>query len=217
MFLELVDALRCPRPHELTWLVAVAHRLEDRDILDGELGCPVCGARYPIARGVADLRGGADRAAFAVPPMPDAATLAERALRAAALLDLTEPGGVAVLAGSWAASAHEVVALTEQVSVLAIDPPADVTSGFGVSIVLAPDLLPLRPASVRAVAMDADHATSAFLASSAEALRPDGRLIAPASARLPGGLVTLAQDAEHIVARKVTLAAIARSPHIGRP
>ena len=38
MFIEIVEAFRCPRPHELMWLVASADRLEDRDILAGELG-----------------------------------------------------------------------------------------------------------------------------------------------------------------------------------
>jgi len=44
MFSELVDVLRCPRPHEESWLVLAAHRLDGRDIMAGVLGCPVCHA-----------------------------------------------------------------------------------------------------------------------------------------------------------------------------
>src|SRR5690242_21064587 len=56
MFIELVDALRCPVPHEESWLVASATRMEARHIVDGLLGCPVCHAEYPIRNGVADFR-----------------------------------------------------------------------------------------------------------------------------------------------------------------
>ena len=87
MFIEIVDAFRCTRPHELTWLVASADRLEDRDIVTGELGCPVCGARYPIAAGLAYFR---DPDARSLPPAPARAAgdASERAVRAAALLGL---------------------------------------------------------------------------------------------------------------------------------
>ncbi|MGH7648269.1 MAG: hypothetical protein ACREND_09140, partial [Gemmatimonadaceae bacterium] len=72
MFIEIVDAFRCTRPHELTWLVASADRLEDRDIITGELGCPVCGARYPIVAGVADFRDDAARDPAPAPAPPGA-------------------------------------------------------------------------------------------------------------------------------------------------
>jgi len=44
VFVELIEALRCPRPHEDAHLVASATRTEARHIVDGVLGCPVCGA-----------------------------------------------------------------------------------------------------------------------------------------------------------------------------
>ena len=52
MFVELVDLLRCPRPHEDTWLVAAAEAMSGRHIVRGTLGCPVCEAEYPIRDGV---------------------------------------------------------------------------------------------------------------------------------------------------------------------
>ena len=56
MFIEVVGSLRCVHEHELSWLVASAYRMEDRHVVSGELGCHVCGARYPVEDGVADFR-----------------------------------------------------------------------------------------------------------------------------------------------------------------
>lgn len=205
MFVELVGSLRCPRPHEAIWLVALAAQLQDRDIVQGELGCPTCGARYPVVDGVADFRAGGSAGAPAQPAdrsPPDAAMLGERALRAAALLGLTEPGGIAALIGWWADAAHDVAALADGIQVLAIDPLQRVASGFGVSVALAAEVLPVRPMVLRAIALDAGHAVPAFLDSSAAALRPGGRLLAPAAAPLPDGITELARDAEHWVGEK---------------
>ncbi len=210
MFIEVVDAFRCTRDHELTWLVAQADRLEDRDILTGELGCPVCGARYPIVAGVADFRDPAARGA-APAPARAAADLPERALRAAALLGLTEPGGLVVLAGAWGDAAPDVAALVEGVHVLAIDPAAGVSSGFGVSVACAGAVLPLRPDSVRAIAIDAAHARAAFIESSVAALRPSGRLLAPAAAPLPAGIAERARDTRDWLGEKHELTTLTRA------
>jgi len=56
VFIELVDALRCPRAHEESWLVLAMSRIEGRHIQEGALGCPVCHAEYPIHEGIVDLR-----------------------------------------------------------------------------------------------------------------------------------------------------------------
>ena len=210
MFIEIVEAFRCPRPHELMWLVASADRLEDRDILAGELGCPVCGARYPIVDGIADFRG----AGTPPPPAPQIVPTdhGARGLRAAALLGLTEGGGLVVLAGEWADAAHDVAALAERVHVLAVDPLGVVSSGAGVSIARAPDALPLRPESVRAMAVDAAHATEHFLASTVAALRPSGRLLLPAASPLPHGIVERAHDAHDRLGEKHDLTALVRAP-----
>ena len=189
MFVELVGALRCVRPHEATWLVASAYRMEQRDIVSGELGCPVCDARYSVEYGVADFRDGQR----GIPPAPAGAGR-DQALRAAALLDLTTPGGVIVLAGTWAAAAHEIDEIAEHVHVLGLDAPLDIESGEGVSLMLTAGLLPLRPFTVRGVALDAAHASPDCLAAAAAALQTNGRLIAPVEASLPAGVEELARD-----------------------
>ncbi|HEV2180749.1 MAG TPA: Trm112 family protein [Gemmatimonadaceae bacterium] len=210
MFIEVVDAFRCPRPHELTWLVASADRLEDRDILSGALGCPICGARYPIVDGVADFRG-AGGTPTAGPSTTSPSERSERALRAAALLGLTEPGGLVVLAGTWGDAAHEAAALVEGVHVLAVDPLGVVSSGFGVSVARAPEILPMRPESARAIALDDAHAGAAFLESSVAALKPSGRLLVPARASIPAGIVERARDAHDWLGEKRDLTTLARA------
>src|SRR5690348_10899014 len=102
MFIELVDALRCPVPHEESWLVASATRMEARHIVEGTLGCPVCRAEYPIRRGVVHFRRDpSPRARSADSPRRDPA----EAMRLAAFLGLADAGGFAVLLGAWGAQA----------------------------------------------------------------------------------------------------------------
>ena len=103
MFIELIDALRCPVPHDESWLVAAATRVEARHIVEGTVGCPVCKAEYPIHDGVADFRSG-EAAPLAAPSAPDA----ELAMRVAAMLDLADSQGFAVLLGAWGSQATEL-------------------------------------------------------------------------------------------------------------
>ncbi|HEY9426857.1 MAG TPA: hypothetical protein VIR34_06870 [Gemmatimonadaceae bacterium] len=216
MFIELVGSLRCVHAHQLSWLVASAYRMDERDIVSGELGCHICGARYPVEDGVADFRElGSESAssperAPGAPPNPDLAALpygadpAELALRAAALLEITSPGGVVVLAGQWSAAAELLSSgeVAERVHVLALDPVADLRSGNGISIALTGRRAPLRPATVRGMALDASHSDPDYVASAAESLRPGARLLAPLSAPLPPGLAELTRDDRFLLASK---------------
>jgi hypothetical protein len=205
MFIELVDALRCVRrpAHELTWLVASAFRMEDRDILDGVLGCPICKARYPIADGVANFRDHQEAPEGELPrDVPVSVPGSELALRVAAFLDLVEPGGLAVLAGAWSSAASDLGALVERIHVLALDPVGGLESGSGVSIALTADEVPLRPGVARGIALDASHAAPGYVASAVEALRPRGRLLAPVELPLPSGVTELARDERHWLAVK---------------
>jgi hypothetical protein len=199
------------RPHEDSWLVARADALVDRHIVQGELGCPVCEARYAVRDGVADFAAGASLAQAAdASRAPGATHRAARsdsadstqalALRAAALLGLTEPGGLVVLAGEWSASAYELLGMIEGVQLLALDPVPELGSGGALSLALIAGVLPLAAESARGIALDAAHATPALLDGSARALAPSGRLIAPAWAMVPASLRELARDDQHWVA-----------------
>lgn len=193
MFIELVDSLRCVRAHEHSWLVARADELLHRHIVSGELGCPVCCARYPVREGAVDFSLGVSQ--------PRDYTVREgTAVRAAALLGLAEPGGIVVLAGEWSAAAGEILEMTENIQLLALDYARDLNSGGALSLALIADVLPLAAGSARGIALDDAHATPSLLAGAARALAPGGRLLAPAAAPLPDTLEEVARDDEHWLA-----------------
>lgn len=213
MFIELVGSLRCVHEHQLSWLVASAYRMEERDIVSGELGCHVCGARYPVESGVADFRelgseslASPERAPGARPAHDRSreAAPAELALRVAALLELTSPGGLVVLVGEWGAAAPPLAGgeIAERVQLLALDPITQLESGNGISLALTGRRLPLRPATARGIALDESHSDRDYVASAAEALRPGARLLAPLSAPVPPGLAELARDDRFWLASK---------------
>lgn len=202
MFIELVDTLRCPRAHDETWLVARIDRLDGRHIVTGSLGCPICNAQYPIAGGILDMRD-VDAAAI-LPPDLVASVLPpndDDVARAAALLGLSEPGGVVVLSGGAALLADRLEELTS-VNLILVSPTSPVPRSPFRSIVLTSDRLPLATGAVKGVLADAATATPAFLNDAQRALSTGGRLVAPAHTPLPAGVDELARDAREWVAVK---------------
>ena len=198
MFIELVDALRCPHAHEESWLVLAASRLEARHVREGTLGCPVCHAQYPIRDGIVDLRPhGSGRPAAAAhdgladPPLVEQVP----ALALAAMLNLADALGFAVLVGEWGRHAHALLRLEHVPPLLLVDPPDDFEIVPGLSGVRAGAALPLASGAARAVAMDG--AEPARLASGAQATRAGGRIVAPARAVVPEGVRELVRD-EHV-------------------
>ena len=186
MFIELVAALRCPVAHEESWLVAAAIRMEARHIVDGTLGCPVCLAEYPIRNGVVDFRrGGGQR------PADHATRDADLAMRLAAMLDLADAHGFAVLLGGWGSHAPELSGIVDTPLIL-IDPPANVTGAPGLSVLRSDGNIPLAAGAVRAMAIDDGDAPR--VASAVGATRVKGRVLAPVSLALPDGVRELARD-----------------------
>ena len=212
MFSELVESLRCVRPHAPAGLVAVADEVTDRDIRRGALGCPACQAAFPIADGVADFRLGREG-----PPLPPAKSRVEDelALRAGALLGLADGGGLVVLAGEWTVCAPELAAFVEPLRVLALEPAAGIAGTPGLSLARTAGEIPLRAGSARGIALDAAHAGGGYLESAVAALAPRGRLVAPAAVPLPAGCAELARDERDWVAEKLDAPAmvpLARAP-----
>jgi uncharacterized protein YbaR (Trm112 family) len=208
MFIELVDALRCPVPHEESWLVASADRMEARHIVDGTLGCPVCRAEYPIRRGVVDFRRSAPRA-LPPPTPPDP----EQATRLAAFLDLADVTGFAVLVGARGTHAPLVRAQVDTPLVL-VDPPENVEGEPGISVLRCDGELPLAAGAARGVAIDEVSAERA--ASAVRATRVAGRVVAPASTPLPDGVRELARDDTDWVGEREPLASPVITLHVRR-
>jgi uncharacterized protein YbaR (Trm112 family) len=200
MFIPLVDSLRCPRPHPETWLVASIDRAEERDILEGTLGCPNCLAEYAIRDGVVYFNAEAIRPPYRAPDEM-------RATRLAAALDLTDPRMTAVLHGDWGADALLVRAISPAQLIL-INPPDGVVSGDGISILMA-DSAPLAQSSTDAVAVDT-LASDEMIASLDAALAGGKRMLGTVALPIPPSYSEIARDAEVWVARlesKVTVSA----------
>ncbi len=195
MRLYLVDLLRCPEPHTESWLVASTGVMHDRHVLEGELGCPTCGARYKVHKGVVEF--GNRR-----PARLEASVSGEEAVvRLAALLALDSNEGAVLLARAHASIARALRDATS-VEIVQLDPPRDVEMGRGVSGISGARLAPLAPGSLRGAALDADRTDPEFLASVVKAIRSRGRLIAPVATPLPAGMKELARDAAEWVAEK---------------
>ena len=211
VFIELVDQLRCVRPHEDAWLVAAPDRMSGRHVVEGVLGCPVCGTRYPVRDAVADFRldgvdGPAIDAAAAGGDAGDPRADDEDALRAAALLALAEVRQPVVLAGAWGLVAPTLLALAPAAYLL-VNPTAPVEARSELSALRAAGALPLAAGAAHAVALDGAAARDAGLVAGAvRALRGGGRLVAPAWAALPPEVRELARDARHWVAEREAMA-----------
>ena len=200
MFIELLDLLRCPRPHDETWLVASFNNVSNRFVETGTLGCPVCGAQYPIVNGVADFSGGLGSPSCDRKRSASTHRREELASRAGAFLDATEPGATVVLGGVWAYAAEELSALA-QVTVIALNPEPDVTETAGVGLVRVSREIPVAADSCLGVALDAWF-NAAIVGAALRAVRPGGRVVGPATMPPPPELAVLAQDADYWVARK---------------
>ena len=198
MHIEFIELLRCPNPHEETWLVAAFHRMDGRLVIDAKLGCPVCSAEFFIRDGVAIFSAGDGTDSTIQKPADD-----DTAMRIAAFLDLTAPGKLVLLAGKEAA-ASEMVADLADTRVISLNRP------FGaqpredkVAEVRAGLPIPLAAKSLDGIALDESHTTPQMLTEAARLLRARGRLVAVAGATLSPEFRELARDADHVVAEYV--------------
>jgi hypothetical protein len=199
VFIEMLDLLRCVKAHEDTWLVASLKAISNRFVLDGTLGCPVCHAEYSIRRGIADFRVGGESG-----QLPDQIALSgsrdELATRIGAFLNVTEPGATVVLGGSWDEGAQELSVMTET-RILALNPGKRVEESESVGLLRVSHEIPLAPASVLGVALDASFPPE-IIASALKVVRPGGRVVGPATIDPPTDLAVLARDESYWVAEK---------------
>jgi len=200
VFIELIDLLRCTEPHEDTWLVASFETVSNRFVDEGTLGCPVCKAKYPITRGVADFTGGITAPSCEEQRAHASHDRERLATRAGAFLDATEPGATVVLGGVWAYAADELSAMSE-VRVLALNAAKTVRETAAVGRVSVAADIPLAPDSCLGVALDAWF-NPAIVASAVRVVRPGGRIVGPSMIPPPAGLSVLAHDDDYWVAEK---------------
>ncbi|MCC7051626.1 MAG: hypothetical protein IT355_00075 [Gemmatimonadaceae bacterium] len=201
MFTELIDLLRCPQPHEDSWLVASSTRTGDRHILDGRLGCPVCRASYDITDGEVLFS--------SAPVLRSAITLDEdAAFRLAAQLHLLEAPPPILLTGQWSRAVAALRRITPTVTMFVGDATSVVAQDDRVSTLRLPASgIPLAAGALRGLALDRAHAGEAYLPDAARVVRARGRLVVPLGTLLDATTWrTLASDTDVTVAERLPVA-----------
>lgn len=193
MHIELIDLLRCPRDHEETWLVATLNAVQDRFVLKAKLGCPVCGASYPIANGIADLRTDrGERATANIDIDP------EEAVRIAALLNLTAPNSVVILEAHNAIHAQRISEITE-CKMIALNPTGAVEDSEAVATVLCDTRIPFASRSIAAAACESEK----VIQDVPRIIRDGGRALLPVDSAIPAGLIEIARDERNLLAESI--------------
>jgi uncharacterized protein YbaR (Trm112 family) len=211
VFTELIDTLRCPNPHEDSWLVATSTKTAGRHIITGKLGCPVCKATFEIVDGEVLFAGTSGLQSSRVLDQ-------DAAFRLAAQLHLLEAPQPILLTGRWSAAVAPLRTIVPTVIIFVADATSIVTLDERVSTLRMPATgIPLATGSLRAIALDVAHASPAFITDAARVLRSAGRLVVPAGTPLDAALWrTLATDTEVIVAERLAVAsapiALRRAP-----
>lgn len=201
MFTELIDMLRCPQPHEDSWLVATSTRTGDRHILDGKLGCPVCTATFDIIDGEVMF--------ITTPVLRSAITLDDdAAFRLAAQLHLVEAPKPIMLVGHWSRAVAPLRRIVSTVTMLVGDTTTVVTQDERVSTLrLPPSGIPVATGALRALALDRAHAGDLYLRDAARVVGTKGRLVVPAGIALDEALWhPVASDSEVSVAERRAVA-----------
>ena len=184
MFVELIEHLRCPNEHQESVLVATATRTENRHIIDGVLGCPVCHAEFRIHEAVAEFGKRPLMSVFEIPSD-------ETAMRVAAFLELTDASGFALLCSRWAVHIVELQKVTKT-PLVAINPTiAFLPRRAAATIQCA--TIPFAEGSARAFALD-NGSSQAIIASGVRAVRAGGRVLGPATLPVPDGVTELVRD-----------------------
>lgn len=185
MLVELIEVLRCPRPHDESALVLAPSRTDARVVTDGTLGCPVCGAEFDIVDGVARFD---EPATEHRGEQPDD----ETAIRLAALLQLADARGIAVLCGRFASQAAAVARLVS-VRLVLVNAAADAPSRAAAASLLVGATLPFAASSLLSAAID-EGVQPPLARSIVRSLRHRGRVAGPAGTAIPDGLLEIARD-----------------------
>jgi hypothetical protein len=145
MFIELTDHLRCPEPHAEAFLVLLPDRMDQRDVVAGHLGCPICGWNTAWDHGNPD---------FGEPWTSVGAPLFD-AHAAYAMLGVEGPGGWIALGGNAGVLAEPLMALLPGISVVLLNPPAEARAVVDASVIVGARW-PLKAHAMRGVVLGDD-------------------------------------------------------------
>lgn len=208
MHILLTDILLCPRCDQESGLILLVDQVQRRRVVEASLGCPTCHATYAVRSGIADLRIGP---AHAESPAPVEAEPAERAIRWAALMGVSEgPGFLLVIGAPAAQHAAAIAGMIEGVEVIAAtaSTTGDDAGAEGVSRLLVSERLPFYGGRIRGVSLSGAEADGPLLEEAARVVGTGGRLvIEPAAAdveqRLAAtGLQVLMRQDDTVVAAR---------------
>lgn len=174
MYVPLSDAMTCPRCGPEHSLIMLADRVAERRVYEASFGCPNCRGRFPVTGGFGDLR---PEPETELPGAEGEPGTGEEAMRLAALLGVARGPGYVLVAGPAARMAPGIVALVEDLEVVAID---EALAGWaeepGISRLATGATLPFQNASMRGVALSGD-AVDLWLEEGARVLGGRGRLV----------------------------------------
>jgi hypothetical protein len=193
MHIEFIDKLRCPNAHEESSLVAAFYRMDGRMVVEGKLGCPICGAEFVIRDGVAVFR-----EATAPQKPPKDGDQSDGTL-IAALLDLSRPGLLVLLAGEWTRDSNAVAGLTSA-RIISLNAPSPGSRSDDVAEIRAAIPVPVVSHSLHGIALDSAHSESTMFAEAARLLRPRGRLVVQGETVLSQDFRELARERGLVVA-----------------
>jgi uncharacterized protein YbaR (Trm112 family) len=194
LFIELTDHLRCPADHDEAFLVLIPISIENRRVVTGHLGCPVCERSFPIVEGVALFgRSGSGGGATPAAEPIDAEALA-------AFLGLEGPGGYVLMVGDVGRHAAALSALLPGIHFAVLNGPDGLIESAEVSLLVAPSA-PIKRRSMRGVVLGGDSKAVGWQSEAARVLLPGLRAVGQGSVAVPD-LETLASADGWWVARR---------------
>jgi hypothetical protein len=189
MFIELTDHLRCPVDHDESFLVLLPDRIEGRSVIEGQLGCPICGRTFQLIGGVFDTGDAPDPGVATAGKLdPDALT---------PLVGLSGPGGYLVLVGSAADDWQSVAALNPGIGLVAINSGREITDAPGISV-LRSGRIPLKSRSVRGVVLSRPYADDPHWVREAARVVLPGLRIVGEGAEPPSEVIDLLASADGV-------------------
>lgn len=175
--IELAGLLRCPGNHEQMPCVVITDEMDDRSVVRGVVGCPVCRAEHSIVAGVVEfgketpLDVGSRSDDRIAEDMPSADAVS-------ALLNLAGPGGYVALIGSGSCLAEQLSEHTTGVHFIGVNPLPDLRETPSLSLLRSPDIIPLKDGSVRGVLIGRECVRPRWMDEAGRVLAEAGRLVA---------------------------------------
>lgn len=186
MFIELTEILRCPRPHDASYMICVPITMAGRQVIRGGVSCPVCQSDFPILGGVVYFTQPRDAVVGATQLTVDAA---------ATFLGIDGPGGYVLLVGSAGLLALDLSERLTGSHFVLINPPMGVSPADRVSILRTDAVIPLKQPSVRGALVGQEAAAEPWLTEAAAVVLPGLRIVVEREDAGVAGVIELARGA----------------------